>query len=315
MIDRRLGFTTLVLEWGPVPPSGGPDRERYLAHGGRKSLREFADEYEKAVATLGDRASRMPMLDFELTEEDDEARSAIQRQKRYDWADFSKTLDEKTINAIEPHARKAVAAAVAALNFLEDHELREEAHTAVHTAAFLQRGLFGCPIVLRDNAYWTDCPINVSHLRMGASVGMVSDWACSVCGRLLEDCDHVVGEPYAKVAQIIDSQCSICGAGVCGHVVGRPYVVVASANAVNAVLLETSFVARPRYPQARIVELTQDFGDAGDSPQFRAAVEHGALDCDCDLGPCAGLNDMAIEQLVVKRAEDSGNTTASMRAS
>ncbi|MEV0890247.1 hypothetical protein [Promicromonospora sp. NPDC050262] len=292
MADGGPHFKTVLMQWGPIPPSGGPNRERYLDHKGRESLRGFSDEYEAVLVILGDRAADMPALDFKLVEEDEGAARAIQRQKRSEWIQFRSTIDQATLDAIAPRIKKATTSAVAALNYLEDHELKEDAHRAIHRAAFVKRGLFGCPIVLRDGAYWEDCAINISHLRMGLSVGLVSDFACSICARLVEDCDHQMGEPYPKVAERDSGECSICEGTECEHIMGQSYLAVAYASAINAVAHEASFVARPRYPQARIVEMIRDLGETGNDPCVRAAAEQGILNCDADLGPCKGFNEM-----------------------
>lgn len=299
LADRSPRYKALLLEWGPVPPSGGPERLRYLAHHGLASLREFKVEFERVAAVFEGNARPMPVIDFELVQTNEDVRRAIQVKKRDEWAEFLLSVDEAHLETVEPHVRKSVTSAIAALNFLEDHELREDAHIAIHEASFVQRGLLGCPIVVRDDAYWTACPVNVSHIRMGTSIGMVAEFACSICGRMVEDCDHVMGEPYRRVAMHLDGRCSVCEAPECEHVVGSFYMVVAHARAVNAVMHETSLVARPRYPQARITELTQDYGDEGDDPRFRALADRGALHCDVDLGPCYGLNDRVMDQLGV----------------
>ncbi|MGN7860062.1 hypothetical protein ACTJI8_05745 [Microbacterium sp. 22303] len=183
------------------------------------------------TAAFDKNPSPMPVIDFELVETDERVRRAIQVKKRHEWAEFTLSVDDALLEIVEPHARKAVASAIAALNFLEDHELREDAHAAIHKASFVLRGLFGCPIVVRDNAYWTACPVNVSHLRMGASIGMVAEFACSICARMVEDCDHVMGEQYRQFATRLDGRCSVCEAPECEHVVGSSYVVVAQARA------------------------------------------------------------------------------------
>ncbi|KRD35210.1 hypothetical protein ASE27_15540 [Oerskovia sp. Root918] len=292
MSEGGLQFKMVVMQWGSIPPSGGPNRERYLDHYGRESMQAADDEYDAVLMILGDRAKEVPTLDFELVEEDEDAARVIQRQKREEWEQFGATIDQATLNAIEPHITKSTTSAVAALNYLEDHELKEIAHLAIHRAAFVNRGLFGCPVVWRDEAYWTDCPIDVSHLRVGVSGGLVSDFACSICARLVEDCDHQMGEPHPKVAESKDGECSICAATECEHVAGESYLVVAYASAINVVAQEVSFVARPRYPQARIIEMTKDLGEIGDRPRVRAAAEQGLLNCDADLGPCKGFNEM-----------------------
>lgn len=292
-IDRGLSFRMMLLEYGPIPPSGGPIRERFLDHHGRESLRDSSDAYAEVLSLLGDRADLMPTLPFPLTEKDDLARRRIQRQKSAEWMDYANRLDRSIIEAIEPHIKRAVSAAVAALNYLEDHPLREDAHRAIHRAAFVKRGLFGCPIVLRDDEFWTDCPINLSHLRMGVSVGVVSDFECSICGCLVEDCDHQMGRVYPKTARRdADDKCTLCAAVNCEHSVGEMYMSEARANARDVRLGEASLVARPRYPQARIVEMTKDVSMAGDDELVRHAAKHMSLNCDADLGPCDGFNDM-----------------------
>lgn len=291
--NRALQFKALVLEYGPVPPSGGPERLRYLTHHGRQSLERFEAEMKRALEILAKSPARVPRIDFALTESDDEVRSAIHERKRQEWAKFKSSTDTALLKQAEPHVRGAVDFAIAALNFLEDHALCEDAHEAVHQAAFLQRGLYGCPIVIRENSYWTNCPVNISHIRVGLSVGMVVDYSCSICGRMAEDCDHVIGQAYEVVATRTDVLCSICDAEVCGHIPGQNYVAVAKARTTNAVMHETSFVKRPRYPRARIVEMTVNCGDEGDDPRFFALAGCGALDCDAELGPCNGWNEDA----------------------
>lgn len=283
----------LIMQEGPIPPSGGPLRERYLDRHGREALEVAAAEYAAAIELLGDRAPSMPALDFALIEPDEDARRAIQRDKRAQWIEFWSATDQSTLDAIEPHIKKSVNAAMDALNYLEDHELMEEAHAAIHRAAFLKRGLFGCPVVFRDDEYRTDCPINISHLRMGVSAGLVSDFECSICGELVEDCDHQMGQLYPKVASRTDEgTCTICDSVHCEHSEGEILLVQAHANALNIRAAEVSFVARPRYPLARIVEESKDMGPLHDDPRLRDAAKHGNLNCDADLGPCKGFNEM-----------------------
>jgi hypothetical protein len=284
----------LIMQWGPIPPSGGPNRERYLDHHGRTSLKIAADGYDEVLRLLGGGVASMPALDFDLVEQDDNVRRAIQRQKRAEWLEFQSTIAPDALNAIEPHIKKSVSAAMDALNYLEDHPLREDAHAAIHRAAFVKRGLFGCPITYgEDEDYWTDCPINISHLRMGVSAGLVSDFECSICGKLVEDCDHEMGEYYSKVAgRDARGKCSICNETECDHPEGEMIMVAAWANARNVKANEVSMVARPRYPLARMVEKSYDLGSVGEDPRVRNAAKQGALNCDGDLGPCMGFNEM-----------------------
>ena len=296
MTEIRSGggrFKMLILQAGPIPPSGGPLRERYLDHHGRKALKIADSEYAQAIAFLGDRASFMPALDFALIEPDENVRRVIQRDNRSQWIEFWSETDQSILDAIEPHIKRSVRAAMDALNYLEDHKLMEEAHVAIHRAAFLKRGLFGCPIVFRDDGYWTDCPINISHLRMGISAGLVSDFKCSICGEPAEDCEHKMGQFYPKVvAHTNKGKCTICGSLDCEHSDGERFLIQAHAIALNIKTDEVSFVARPRYPLARIVEESKDMGPLHDDPSVQDAARHGNLNCDADLGPCKGFNEM-----------------------
>lgn len=282
-----------IMQWGPIPPSGGPLRERYLDQHGREAL-EIADSaYAETIRLLDSRITLMPALDFELVEPDDRRRRAIQREKGAQWHKFRAQTDQATLDAVEPHIKQSIKASMNALNYLEDHPLREEAHAAIHRAAFVNRGLFGCPITLRDDEYWTDCPINISHLRMGVSAGLVSDFECSVCGELVENCDHQAGQTYPKVAELsTGGTCTICNSVECEHRQGETYLVRAFGNARNARASEVSFVARPRYPLARITDQSWDMEDMHDDPIVKRAAERGELNCDGDLGPCKGLNEM-----------------------
>jgi hypothetical protein len=307
MAGNRGGqFKMVVMQPGPIPPSGGPLRERYLDTHGRESLRVAADEYAEVLAILGEHVGSMPALPIPLVEADESVRRAVQREKRAEWIEFQTQIGSATLDAIESHVKKSVSAAMNALNFLEDHELMENAHDAVHRAAFVKRGLFGCPIVLRDDEFWSDCPINLSHLRVGVSAGLVSDFECFICGELVEDCDHQMGQFYPKVAaRSVDGKCSLCGAVDCEHPVGETFLVQAYANARNIRAGELSFVARPRYPLARVVQESKDLGDMGDDPRVRHAAQHGDLNCDADLGPCKGFNEMKSWDLTnVSRSKD-----------
>ncbi|UJH70443.1 hypothetical protein [Ornithinimicrobium sp. INDO-MA30-4] len=98
----------------------------------------------------------------------------------------------------------------------------------------------------------------------------MSDFGCSVCGQLVEDCDHQMGEFYSKqIHRDDEGACSLCGAINCEHTEGETHSVEAYAEARNVKAREVSFVARPRYPQARIVEMEQEMGLAGQDPRFR----------------------------------------------
>lgn len=288
-----LHFKMMAIQAGPVPPSGGPARVAYLDRLGRQELNIASAEYSQAVEFLGASISSMPIIDFPLVEIDDEIREQICEDKRSQWNEFVKGIDKMTLDIARPHIQRSVQASVNALNYLEDHELKEEAHGAIHRSSFVRRGLYGCPVTLRDDRYWTDCPINISHLRLGVSVGMTGDIECSICGKLIEDCEHQNGEHYFVTAKHSEAgECTICGLLDCEHHEGEEFPVQAIEIGRSMQVQEVCLVARPRYPLARIVEVQKDLGTMGNLPSIERAARIGSLNCDVDLGPCRGFNDV-----------------------
>lgn len=159
---------------------------------------------------------------------------------------------------------------------------QRRASPAIHRAAFLKRGLYCCPIVLRHDEYRTDRPITISHLRTGVSAGLVSDFGCSIRGKLVEDCDHQMGQLYPKVAARTDEgRRTFCDSVECEHSEGQILLVRAH-----------TFVARPRYPLAGIVEEAKDMAPLHGDRRVQYAAGHGNLNCDLDLGPCKGFNEI-----------------------
>jgi hypothetical protein len=238
----------------------------------------------------------MPAAPEQILELDPDEIRSQQRLARDEWKRFSTKLNRSSLEAIEPHARRAEAHAVAALNYLEDHPLRESVHQLVHRAGSIRGGLFGCAIIAEKGKFWTNCPVRVSHLRIGVSAGLTSTFECSICGEVIEDCDHVAGHVYDKTASRIgdDMKCSICDLINCEHKVGTGYPVTAQAIARDMVGYEVSFVPRPRYPQARIYQFTVD----DEMPaEYTDLANAGKITCDVCVGPCRGLHESKLWDL------------------
>lgn len=292
--NRGTHFEARVLEFGPIPPSGGPRRQRYLDASGRRALATTEEEFQAAIGILATLSEPIPAMHSPLVELDAAARVSIQRRKNREWSRFASVVDPALLLQVEPRIRRAEAAAVAALNFLEDHALAETAHQAVHRAAFVRRGLFGCPIVLRDGEFWTKCAFKLSHIRLGFSTGLIADFECSICDRLLEDCDHEMGMAYEKLAgKLSNGLCNLCESAQCGHLEGETYPIVAQGIGRKATAREVSMVPRPRYPQARFTGVTLDILQTGNA-QLRRLAERVNIDCNMCLGPCSGLNDVTL---------------------
>lgn len=287
------GVGLRLMTWGPIPPSGGPYRDKYLADNGRSALRDADEHYAIAMDILGDHASSMPVVRSPLSEPDRRTRVAIQQQKAREWAAFNQTVPSEVIEKLAPHITRSETSAVAAFDFLEDHELAETAHAAIHRAAFVRSGFRGCPVYIKNEGVWTNCSMQIHQNRVGVSMGIEGDFECSICGLLVEDCDaHTPGHTYSKIAaRAHDGKCNICDGDTCTHVVGESYPARAVGRAKDLKVTEASFVARPRYPMARIVESEVSFGDIGEQPDLVIAVERGELHCQECFGPCEGLVD------------------------
>lgn len=281
----RVGGT--IMQSGPVPPPRGPLRDAYLDRNGREQLRVAESELRLAIVALG---SLNPTdLDvYPIESEDDEARLEQHSTLKALWTGRRRRIGGTRIAAAEPHIRSAEQAAVRALNFLEDHALGEAAHEAVHRTAQLRRGLLGCRIEFRDDAYWTTCPFSLAHIRVGFSAGITGSFVCSVCEKPMEDCDHLPGTTYDHVKRGGDGSCNVCHATNCEHDDGETYAATVTPIGVAFSAHEVSMVPRPMYPQARFGEV--EVTDNLDS-EARALAQEGRLHCDECLGPCEGLLD------------------------
>jgi hypothetical protein len=278
----------LILEYGLIPPEHGPLRDQFLETNGLNRLLSSNGALSEVMRVLGPLAKSMPKVPTERRNLSDQQIRDRQVWARKAWRAFRETISSAALTELKPHVRAAESSAVTAFNYLEDHPKREDAHRAIHRAGFIRGGLLGCPIVRDEEKFWTDCAVNISHIRLGASVGMTSDFSCSVCGLTVEDCDHVMGSTYSLMMTRADGRCSVCFNQECIHEAGRTYEIVANPIAVNAILAEVSMVRRPRYPGARIDRMTMNIEQ--DDAIYQMALD-GHVHCDICVGACNGMRD------------------------
>ncbi|MGO1841021.1 MAG: hypothetical protein ACTHZM_02995 [Canibacter sp.] len=282
----------LILQVGAIPPSGGPLRDAFLEENGLAELIKADTAFETVSTDLEAAGLAIPALP-ELAEstEADSSRE-IQRVNRSRWLELGSRVGDALKARIEPLIRESESSAVRAFNYLEDHELGERAHRAIHHAAFVRRGLFGCPIILRDGLLWTACSTHVAHIRVGFSAEIISDFECSLCGHLVEDCDHDMGSTYEVTTERDEAGlCGLHGRTDCDHQMGEPFRVTAIATARNIkATTRVAIVDRPRYPQARFGEITIGSEALAADERLRRAAEAGDLHDDECLGPCKGLS-------------------------
>lgn len=168
--------------------------------------------------------------------------------------------------ASERRGREAAASFRSAMNWLEDTEHFESAHSQLDKVGRFLRSEFGCQFVFENDTYFQTCPVALAHNRVGLSPGFIVEEAeCSICGE----------DPRA-----------------CPHIRGREYNGVRCIRIIKKVreLLEVSLVARPAQPDARIQrvsvstkELQQRLG-----PRFRPGMP---VNCDRCLSDCDGVHD------------------------
>lgn len=281
----------MILPAGPIPPGGGQLRDAFLEENGLAELARADAAFRAVLNDLDSAGVTVPTLPELVENTEAESRREIQRVNRSRWLDLGPLIDDALKARVEPLIREAESSAVRAFNYLEDHALGERAHRAIHQAAFVRRGLFGCPIILRDGLLWTACSIHVSHIRVGFSVEIVCDFECSVCGRLVEDCDHDMGSTYELTIERGDAGlCGLHNRIDCEHPIGSPFraTAIATARSIKATT-GVAVVERPRYPQARAKEITIDSEALAANELVRRAAEAGDLHDDECLGPCRGL--------------------------
>jgi hypothetical protein len=275
----------MILEFGEVPPGGGPARADYLRAHGMAALNEAQDLLKTARELVRDSSPRIVQIS-------DSKPTAFRVIDSFDAIRFRKALTQQEAMVAGARAADAERAAVRALNFLEDFPgLVDESHLVLHEAAALRSALIGCPVILdKDGVAWVDCPSRLAHSRVGQSVGMTTKYVCSVCDAAIEDCSHLPDQLYeVRASQSTTGECNICRKPSCDHEVGRVYQIAARPVAKDAMLHEVSLVRRPRYPQARIAAFGLDFAPETDA--YRGAAS-GIFHCTICLKPCRGLIEM-----------------------
>lgn len=116
---------------------------------------------------------------------------------------------------------------------------------------------FGCQVKFSGTSYFTDCPVRLSQLNMGLSVGGTEDLICSICGKDPIECGHTPGEKYNNViCQEIRSTCNICwdNKSSCEHIVGQHYDNVEAVRIVTNLRPDhVALVSEPSDPLCRFL--------------------------------------------------------------
>ncbi len=190
---------------------------------------------------------------------------------------------------LEDWARQSLARAVDAFNFLEDTDLAELAHQHAHRVAALVGGIFGCDVEYSEGSYWDSCPLSLMHRRSGLSIGFTATQLCSLCGKDLDECEHMLDTRYQlRVRHTPDGSCNACGRRSCSHTDGQSVLAYPRPVTTEAQIHEVSLVSRPRDPLARFAKIEVDAQELahslGQQPNGRA------VRCFRCLHPCEGFS-------------------------
>ncbi len=132
----------------------------------------------------------------------------------------------------------------------------------LHSLGRRVHDVFGCEISCQDGRCRLTCPVLLSHVPFGLSIGGYKRAVCSICGQDVLDCPHIRGHTYNRiVAARTHGVCNICGEGVCGHNIGDPYDGVEPFGIVVEMKVDhIAVVTKPADPLCMFtsVELTQD---------------------------------------------------------
>jgi len=133
----------------------------------------------------------------------------------------------------------------------------------LHKIGIQIHDLFDCKIEPNQGQYSITCPVMLSHLKGGFSIGGYGTTICSICGDNIMNCEHTKGDAYSGiVAKRHHGICNICGKKVCKHQEGKEYNnVMAFGIITNMTLDHISYVENPANPLCAIEMYTLSKSD------------------------------------------------------
>lgn len=186
--------------------------------------------------------------------EKDAVRANIQRSK-----DLIALADTLIVNPAEREKlyRRALSSMRSAFNWSNrDTDILEE----LHRVGRVVHDEFGCQVTFRGNQYWKDCPVVLSHVPFGFSIGGSATKRCSICGQDPLDCTHIRGKEYENVR--CSKQfcgCNICFREKCEHVAGEFYNKVQARHIITKMDLDhVAIVSKPADPDACMTTISID---------------------------------------------------------
>lgn len=124
----------------------------------------------------------------------------------------------------------------------------------IHEIGLKIHDLFGCRIEPHQGRYMITCPVMLSHIKGGFSIGGFGTTICSICGENILNCEHIKGENYnGIVKKRHHGICNICGEKECEHQDGKNYDNVTVFGLITKMTLDhISFVENPANPLCAI---------------------------------------------------------------
>lgn len=185
--------------------------------------------------------------------------SRIQIAKEY----FSKAKDDiheafrKILEEDEIGAKKLFISALNSLRQAYLNDSKDKYEKELLRIGRFVHDHFGCELKVRDDGICDiDCPVLLSDVRRGVSIGATATAICSIFGENIFNCPHLPGRTYNAVVCNKEHICNICKQKNCDHEVGKRY------NDVEAMAFLTemngdhlAFVENPLDPSTAITNM------------------------------------------------------------
>jgi hypothetical protein len=130
----------------------------------------------------------------------------------------------------------------------------------LHDVGRMVHDTFGCQLKFREGSYWINCPVILSHVQIGFSIGGSADVICTICGQDNLTCPHVKGRRYDNVVASRRLEfCNICLKKNCAHELGQVHNDVEAFGIVTNIELDhVAIVRNPADPLCVIESRTVD---------------------------------------------------------
>lgn len=183
----------------------------------------------------------------------------------------------------------------------DETELEEIPHEFLHRIAKWKHDTVGCHLVRDGDYYLQRCSVAITHKRMGFSAGFTSIPVCTLCGKTEFECEHSRDKTYwVRGGKNKQGECSVCMEKRCAkHTKEYIYKVSPVMRLTNPVLHEVSIVRRPRFPTARLQEISIHKNDLESNTGKIDESKGMVYACHACGGACPGFDEFAEPAAIV----------------